>query len=192
MDDAALSQDALNATDGVAFDVKEMPDPDKQLDILRAVPALSLGAAERADLADTSLPEPQNVDRDIELLSDLADAEKRGRRLGTGQRNTPDTRRAEAVNPGPKSRAPTSGRNKRAVSKQAPGRGAHLWDEGGRPRMKSQTVPLPGYLFRSMKFVAAQLLRVEFFPGHDIIWKNSRRDIAINPRACRADLVIVQ
>src|SRR5262245_27999999 len=78
---ALLAQDALNATDRIAFAIKERANAFEQVDVVGTVEAPPAAALHRLDLAESGFPKSQHMLGNIELLSHLADRSKSFRRL---------------------------------------------------------------------------------------------------------------
>src|SRR5262245_10460625 len=70
---ALLAQQTLHAADGVALAIKQMANSAQQVDVVGTVVTPPAAALHRPDLAETALPEPQHVLRDVELLRHFAD-----------------------------------------------------------------------------------------------------------------------
>jgi hypothetical protein len=75
--DATLSQDALDAANGVPFGIQQEPDAAEQVDIVGPVIAAAAAALHRLDLSETALPKPENMLRHVEVVGDLADRAER-------------------------------------------------------------------------------------------------------------------
>src|SRR4029077_14637324 len=71
--DAVLLQNALDAADRIAFAVEETADSPQQVDIVGPVVSAASASLHRLDLGEPCLPEPQDVLRNVEIVSDLAD-----------------------------------------------------------------------------------------------------------------------
>src|SRR6516164_10605531 len=78
---AMLAQNALNASDCVAFTVKQMTDAAQQVDVVRPVIAAAAAAFHRLDVGETAFPKPQHVLRHVDFIGDFADGAERVRRL---------------------------------------------------------------------------------------------------------------
>ena len=76
-----FTQDALNPADGIALAIKQVANAAQQVDVIRPVIASAAAALERLDLGETTFPKSQDVLRDLEVVSDLADGAEGVRRL---------------------------------------------------------------------------------------------------------------
>src|SRR5580698_2924199 len=79
--DAMLFQNALYAADRVAFAVKKTTNSPQQVDVVGPVVSAAPASLHRLYLGEPCLPEPQDVLRNVEIVSDLADGSEGIRRF---------------------------------------------------------------------------------------------------------------
>src|SRR6202023_1187457 len=74
---ALLFQDALDAADGVALGIEQVPNAAQQVHVLRTIIAPATAALHWSDLVETAFPEPQHVLRNLKLSRAFADRAER-------------------------------------------------------------------------------------------------------------------